>query len=108
MDARTHLQSEIAKTGRPVCYNNGQFTMTAPPLVFSCTVPFEIEPIDFHRPHFFVWLPHLFQRIPCPSCEDTKRSTKQGILMKTSSRRIGIRASDTVSETPLGPGIDVG
>ena len=78
MDARTHLQSEIAKTGRPACYNNGQFTMTAPLLVFSRTVPFEIEPIDFYRPQFFVWLPHLFQRILCPSCKDMKRSTKQG------------------------------
>lgn len=78
VDARTRLQSEIVKTGRPVCYENGQFTMTAPPLVFSRVVPYEIEPIDFYRPQFFVWLPHLLQRIPCPECKDTKRRTKQG------------------------------
>ncbi|KAG2133034.1 hypothetical protein DEU56DRAFT_739210 [Suillus clintonianus] len=78
VDARTRLQSEIAKTGRPACYEHGQFTMTAPPLVFSRVVPYKIEPIDFYRPHFFVWLPHLLQRIPCPECKDAKRHTKQG------------------------------
>ncbi|KAG1773606.1 hypothetical protein EV702DRAFT_1200928 [Suillus placidus] len=78
MDARTRLQSEIAKTGRPACYENGQFTMTAAPLVFSHVVPYKIEPNDFYWPHFFVWLPHLLQRIPCPECKDAKRCTKQG------------------------------
>lgn len=77
-DARTRLDSEITKTGRPVCYKSGQFTMTAPPLVFSRVVPFEIEPQDFYRPRFFVWLPHLFQRIPCPNCKDANRRSKRG------------------------------
>ncbi|KAG1878531.1 hypothetical protein C8R48DRAFT_768097 [Suillus tomentosus] len=52
--------------------------MTAPPLVFSRVVPFEIEPRDFYRPRFFVWLPHLFQRIPCPNCKDANRRSKRG------------------------------
>ncbi|KAG1786521.1 uncharacterized protein HD556DRAFT_1506943 [Suillus plorans] len=77
-DACTHLDSEIAKIGRPVCYESGQFTMTAPPLVFSRVVPFEIEPLDFYRPHFFIWLPHLFQHIPCPNCKDMNRRSKRG------------------------------
>ncbi|KAG1796365.1 uncharacterized protein HD556DRAFT_1360932 [Suillus plorans] len=59
-DARTRLDSEIAKTGRPVCYESGQFMITAPPLVFSRVVPFEIEPLDFYRPRFSIWLSHLF------------------------------------------------
>ncbi|KAG2055820.1 hypothetical protein BDR06DRAFT_970603 [Suillus hirtellus] len=78
VDAHTRLQSEIAKTRRPACYENGQFTMTTPPLVFSRVVPYEIEPIDFYWPHFFMWLPHLLQQIPCPECKDAKQHTKQG------------------------------
>lgn len=53
-DARTRLDSEIVRTGRPVCYESGQFMMTAPPLVFSHVVPFEIEPLDFYWLHFFI------------------------------------------------------
>ncbi|KAG1721143.1 hypothetical protein EDB19DRAFT_1859895, partial [Suillus lakei] len=77
-DARTRLDSEIAKMGRPACYENGQFTMTVPPLVFSRVVPYEIEPMDFYRPQFFIWLPHIFHRIPCPDCKDANRRTKRG------------------------------
>ncbi|KAG2113632.1 hypothetical protein BD769DRAFT_1391609 [Suillus cothurnatus] len=71
-------KSEVVKTGRLACYENGQFTMTTPPLVFSHVVPYEIKPIDFYQPHFFVWLPHLLQCIPCPECKDAKWHTKQG------------------------------
>lgn len=77
-DARTRLDTEIAKAGRPLCYQNGQFMMTAAPLVFARPTPHQIEPIDFYRPRFFVWLPHLFHRIPCPACNAARRRTASG------------------------------
>ncbi|KAG1747482.1 hypothetical protein EDB19DRAFT_1582828, partial [Suillus lakei] len=37
-----------------------------------------IKPIDFYCPCFFVWLPHLFHRIPCPACNAAQRCTVSG------------------------------
>ena len=77
-DICRQLEGEIAKGGRPACYQQGQFAMTAAPLIFSRTVPYEIMPMDFYRPNWFVWLPDIFHRIPCPSCKAACRRTKNG------------------------------
>ncbi|KIJ11421.1 hypothetical protein PAXINDRAFT_15718 [Paxillus involutus ATCC 200175] len=52
-DACAHLEQEIAKTGRPACYKQGLFTMTAPPFMFLQTVLYDIHLIDFYQPEFF-------------------------------------------------------
>lgn len=75
-DACEQLTQEIKMKGRPKCYEDGGFVMQTPPLIFRRPIPHEIRPFDFYRPKFFVWLPHLFHRIPCPSCKEAGRRTQ--------------------------------
>jgi hypothetical protein len=80
-DKCEQLRIEMKKnvSGRPSCYDAGRFTDTVPPPIFACASNnIQLSPSAFHQPTYFVWLPHLFHRIPCPSCKNANRRTKNG------------------------------
>jgi hypothetical protein len=67
-------------SGRLSCYDAGQFTDTAPPPIFACASNnIQLSPSAFHQPTYFVWLPDLFHRIPCPSCEPLNKERKYSL-----------------------------
>ncbi|KAL6304040.1 hypothetical protein BKA93DRAFT_749985 [Sparassis latifolia] len=62
------LREEIVSAGKPVCYQAGQFMLCPKQPVFAAEASFQLSPAIFYSPRFFVWLLHLFHRIPCPAC----------------------------------------
>jgi hypothetical protein len=78
-DTCEQLRNEMHRNAskRPSCYDAGQFIMYPPAPVFT-SHRHQLLPKLFYQPHYFVWLPHLFHRIPCPSCKDAGRKKDGG------------------------------
>ncbi|KAJ8582357.1 hypothetical protein M405DRAFT_876164 [Rhizopogon salebrosus TDB-379] len=80
------LKKEIKQSTRsppmPKCYEQQRLWVgdASPFLTLLTQQNSAVEPSIFHRPTFFVWLPHclLGDRIPCPQCKSTNRVTDQG------------------------------
>ena len=78
-DTCERLRIEMKKnlSGKPSCYNAGLFTDAARPPIFASN-NVQLTPSAFYKPTYFVWLPHLFGRIPCPSCKIANRRMEKG------------------------------
>jgi hypothetical protein len=70
-DTCEQLRNEMRRNSSkwPSCYDAGQFVMypLAPIFTSHCH---QLLPKLFYQPHYFIWLLHLFHRIPCPSCKE--------------------------------------
>jgi hypothetical protein len=66
---RLKLEMQKNVSGKPCCYDAGQFYDLPRLPLFNSLNQVQLEPSSFYRPTYFVWLPHLFARIPCPSCK---------------------------------------
>ncbi|GBE79022.1 hypothetical protein SCP_0202190 [Sparassis crispa] len=75
------LREEIVSAGKPVCYQAGQFMLCPKQPVFAAEASFQLSPAIFYSPQFFVWLLHLFHRIPCPACKVAGRLQKNSSLV---------------------------
>lgn len=65
------LAGEIKKSSKkmPCCYENGTFIDCPPLPYFKAQSQIQLQPRDFYRPKYFIWLPHLLVKcIPCPAC----------------------------------------
>ncbi|KAL6306809.1 hypothetical protein BKA93DRAFT_748184 [Sparassis latifolia] len=65
-----------AKMGRNASRNPSCYDLKAP--IFGMSHQFQLKPSAFYKPRFFVWLPHLFQKIPCPACSTVGRTGAGG------------------------------
>ncbi|KAG1721545.1 uncharacterized protein EDB91DRAFT_1064357, partial [Suillus paluster] len=82
----TMLKKEIKQSTRtpamPKCYEQQQLWVgdASPFLMLLMQPNIAVKPSIFHRPAFFVWLPHclLGDRIPCPQCKANNKLTNQG------------------------------
>jgi len=79
-DMCERLKNEMRRniSGKPNCYDGGQFIINPPAPIFEASRRYQLSPQIFQRPRYFVWLPHLFHRIPCPSCKLAGRTRKDG------------------------------
>ncbi|KAF9231664.1 hypothetical protein BU15DRAFT_82124 [Melanogaster broomeanus] len=79
---KVEIQQSTSSPARPKCYEQGRFWVwdESPLLMLMRRQSYVLEPDVFHRPSFFVWLPHclLGDRIPCPQCRDNDRLTANG------------------------------
>jgi hypothetical protein len=68
----------------PSCYDLGQFVITPPAPIFMSSRHRQLTPRMFYQPTYFVWLPHLFHRIPCPACQAAgrKRANNEPVLLQ--------------------------
>lgn len=75
------LRAEMGRnaSGRPSCYDAGQFTIQPKRPIFATQRTYQVSPQQFYCPHYFVWLPHLFGRIPCPDCKERGRVARDGL-----------------------------
>ena len=66
----TMLQEEMGRGSKRqlVCYNNGTFFLPCHNVFFESLKQYQLSPQLFYQPHYFVWIPHLFQQIPCLAC----------------------------------------
>ncbi|KAI0688290.1 hypothetical protein BC835DRAFT_1522456, partial [Cytidiella melzeri] len=62
----------------PTCYDSGTFELAPPAPIFSTRHVAQLSPSLFYGVRFFIWLPHLFGRIPCPQCKKAGRSRDNG------------------------------
>jgi hypothetical protein len=67
-------------SGRPSCYNAGHFIEEPSAPIFSSACHAQVYPFIFYLPWYFIWLPHLFHRIPCLSCKSANCKTSKGVL----------------------------
>ncbi|TFY78505.1 hypothetical protein EWM64_g5507 [Hericium alpestre] len=65
----------------PACYQASTFWDTGKNLFFASLMQFQLNPRLFYCPHYFVWFPHLFQRIPCPACLSVNRRMKKNCAL---------------------------
>ncbi len=77
------LRCEMARnpSGKPSCYDSGQFLFVPRAPVFLAQKIAQLHPALFYLPQYFVWLPHLLihpRRIPCPACKAANRKNKDG------------------------------
>ena len=63
---------------QPSVYDTGQFLMAPKSPMFTAAHTNNLSPRLFYEPHYFLWLPHLFNRIPCPACKATQRKNDNG------------------------------
>ncbi|KAI0369360.1 hypothetical protein BV20DRAFT_1113655 [Pilatotrama ljubarskyi] len=68
---RAEMQENPSR--RPACYDSGRFTLSPRHPLFVSERLVQINPALFYLPEYFVWLPHLFHRIPCPGCRQSER-----------------------------------
>ena len=70
-DLCEQLRTEITNnmSHRPSCYDNGTFVLAPKAPFFASAHVLQLLPAIFYTPHYFIWLPHLFARIPCPACK---------------------------------------
>jgi hypothetical protein len=66
------------QSGKPSCYDVGHFVEEPAEPFFSCTCVFQVLPWMFYTPRYFIWIPHLFHHIPCPSCKSAKQRMSNG------------------------------
>jgi hypothetical protein len=73
------LKKEMSanQSRRPLCYDTGRFIVEPPAPIFDPRTV-QVSPAMFYQPKYFVWLPHLFHRIPCPSCKSAGHRTSRG------------------------------
>ncbi|KAI0704374.1 hypothetical protein BC835DRAFT_1317043 [Cytidiella melzeri] len=62
----------------PTCYASGTFELAPPAPIFSTRHHAQLSPSLFYGVRFFIWLPHLFGRIPCPQCKKAGRFRDNG------------------------------
>lgn len=74
------LRSEMNKnpSKRPTCYDAGTFSITPKNPIISTQQVFQVQPKHFQAPEFFVWLPHVLGKIPCPACKKAGRHYQKG------------------------------
>jgi hypothetical protein len=63
---------------RPSAYNAGQFLLPPKNPLFTAARSNHLSPRLFYEPHYYLWLPHLFNQIPCPACKAAKRTNDNG------------------------------
>ncbi len=92
------LRSEMARnpSGRPSCYDSGQFMFLPRAPAFVAHSIAQLHPALFYLRRYFVWLPHLLihpRRIHCPACQAANRKNKDGkaVLLRCSSFTRGPR-----------------
>lgn len=79
------LEDEMRRStnGLPLCYERGSFYDGTLSTFLSAHRVHQVEPGLFHRPTFFVWLPHLLvPRLTCPACTTTKQKGRDGLVPK--------------------------
>ncbi|KAK2464000.1 hypothetical protein APHAL10511_003944 [Amanita phalloides] len=73
---RTEMKQNASR--QPSAYDAGQFMMVPKNPMFAAARTNHLSPRLFYEPHYFLWLPHLFNRIPCPACKATQRKNDNG------------------------------
>ena len=63
---------------RPSCYDNGTFVLAPKAPFFASAHVLQLSPAIFYTLHYFICLPHLFARIPCPACKSAGRRRDDG------------------------------
>ena len=63
---------------QPSAYNAGQFLLPPKNPLFTAAHSNHLSLRLFYEPHYYLWLPHLFNRIPCPACKAAKRTNNNG------------------------------
>jgi hypothetical protein len=79
-DVIERIRREITKnsSNRPSCYERGQFYDQPHLPIFAASRCAQLDPIMFYQPTYFIWLPHLFVKIPCPACKSAGRKRNDG------------------------------
>ena len=72
------VEMRTSNSRKPACYDAGQFFLNPKNPFFATANQFQISPTVFYRPRYFIWLPHLFVKIPCPSCKKAGRTRADG------------------------------
>ena len=74
------LRMEIKSNAshQPSVYDSGQFLLTPKNPMFAAARTSYLSPRLFYELHYFLWLPHLFNRIPCPACKEARRTNNNG------------------------------
>ena len=73
---RTEMKQNASR--QPSVYDTRQFLMAPKSPMFAAAHTNNLSPRLFYEPHYFLWLPHLFNRIPCPACKATQRKNDNG------------------------------
>ncbi|KAK2467285.1 hypothetical protein APHAL10511_000834 [Amanita phalloides] len=84
--ARDMLKREVdeskCRPPMPKCYEQHKLWVwdTEPALAMLTQPQTVLEPALFHKPTFFVWIPHCLinDRIPCPECKAAGRHSQNG------------------------------
>jgi hypothetical protein len=104
MCERLKREMSTNQSRRPSCYDAGRFIEEPPAPIFCPTNQTQLAPSMFYLPRYFIWLPHLFHRIPCPSCKSASHRTSTGeviYLRVLSWPRMPRRVIDIDSHTYL-------
>ncbi|KAG6847920.1 hypothetical protein H0H93_004886 [Arthromyces matolae] len=63
---------------KPSCYDHGQFILEPKAPFFATTQISQLAPSMFYQPRYFIWIPHVFTKIPCPACSRSDRENENG------------------------------
>ena len=74
------LRTEMKQNAscQPSVYDARQFLIAPKSPMFTAACTNNLSPRLFYKPHYFLWLPHLFNQIPCLACKATQRKNDSG------------------------------
>ncbi|KAG6835342.1 hypothetical protein H0H93_002451 [Arthromyces matolae] len=79
-DICLQLRKEMSSnpSHQPSCYERGEFYMHDKAPFFQTRQITQLTPSMFYQPRFFIWMPHVFDKIACPDCAQAGRKTDNG------------------------------
>jgi hypothetical protein len=88
------LQNGMVKNARgvlvPKCYVQGSFFFSEENCFLALDGRRQLSPTMFYEPWYFVWLPHVFARIPCPSCNNSSAFLSPHSMARSPRRAVDI------------------
>ncbi|KAI0281535.1 hypothetical protein BC826DRAFT_1140742 [Russula brevipes] len=88
------LRNGMVKNARgmlvPKCYAQGSFFFSEENRFLALDGRRQLSPTMFYEPRYFVWLPHVFARIPCPSCNNSSAFLSPHSMARSPRRAVDI------------------